>query len=566
MLGSWRRLGRRRRRLYLTLLILLVVGLGGATVILLLARREPAPYRPGEELPEVTRRLERGIPEEAPSPRLVEVAAEAGLGGFRAFRGERTSQLPEDMGGGAAWGDFDNDGDDDLFLVSAGGPLTASPQDRASSLLYENLGDGTFREYPGFPELRIVGMGAAWGDYNGDGRLDLAVSGYNTLRLYRNEGDRFVREERFPEPKGFWAGVSWGDFDNDLDLDLYVCGYVRYREETGSTRVSQQYGTAVPFTLNPASYPPERNLLFRNEGKGVFQEVAEALGVHNPEGRSLEALWYDFDDDGWLDLYVANDISDNAFYRNRGDGSFEDLSHPAWVADYRGAMGLAAGDWDRDGDDDLFISHWVAQENALYNSLLVEGRTRGEPGIRFMDMASAVGLGQIALQRVGWGASFVDLDSDGWLDLVVANGSTFETKEPPKRLVPQPSFLFWNERGRFFHDLAPLNEQLAEPHVSRGLAVSDYDDDGDVDLLFVDLDGGVRLFRNEMPQGNWVKVRLRSRLAPSGEPIGWGDGAKLIARVGRGDAPPSRFERLLSLSGQPDDPLWARRCWRDRNA
>jgi len=256
--------------------------------------------------------------------------------------------------------------------------------------------------------------------------------------------------------------------------------------------------------------------------------------VSNPEGRSLSALWHDFDDDGWVELYVANDISDNVLYYNRG-GSFEDISHPAWVADYRGAMGLAAGDWNRDGDDDLFISHWVAQENALYDSQLAD--RRGQPAaakhapLQFVDVADQRGLGQIALRVVGWGAEFLDLDADGWLDLAVANGSTFETGEVPPNLVPESSFLFWNRRGEHFHDLAPLAEPLAVAHVTRGLAVSDFDDDGDQDVLLVHRDAGAQLLRNDMQTGRWVKVRLRSR-GPDGKVSGFGDGANLVAHVG----------------------------------
>ncbi|MCB1035875.1 MAG: VCBS repeat-containing protein, partial [Acidobacteria bacterium] len=353
--------GRRQRRLKRTALVLgAVAGAVVALTFLLLRASQPETRKPGEALPEITERLSRGLPAEAPQPRFRDVTAEAGLGGFVSFAGKRTSQLPEDMGAGAAWGDFDGDGDDDLFLVSAGGALTLPAAELAPSALYENLGDGTFRHRTDFPETRIVGMAAAWGDYDGDGRLDLVVTGYKSLLLFHNEGGSFVRDDRLEAPEGYWAGASWGDFDGDRDLDLYVCGYVRYLEDAGESRgTSEQYGAAVPYTLNPASFEPEVNLLFQNEG-GSFTEVAGPWGVSNPEGRSLTALWHDFDDDGRLDLYVANDISDNALFLNRGD-VFEDVSLAAWVADYRGAMGLAAGDWNRDGDDDLFVTHWLAQ-------------------------------------------------------------------------------------------------------------------------------------------------------------------------------------------------------------
>jgi tetratricopeptide (TPR) repeat protein len=292
----------------------------------------------------------------------------------------------------------------------------------------------------------------------------------------------------------------------------------------------------VPYTLNPSAYAPALNRLFHNNGDGTFTDVSEELHVTDRSGRSLGALWHDFDDDGWLDLYVANDISDNVLYHNI-HGKFEDISHQACVADYRSGMGLAAGDYDRDGDDDLFIGHWVGQENALYDNLWADnqrlGTARGKAGqLIFTDVADLVGLGQIALPYVSWGAEFADLDGDGWLDLVVANGSTLEEEGPrPRKLKPQDSFLFWNDHHRFFHNLAPLNKSLSEPHVSRGLAVADFNNDGAMDILISHLDGGVQLLRNDMQTGNWLKVRLHSRLK-SGAPLGFGDGAKVIAHIG----------------------------------
>jgi hypothetical protein len=438
------------------------------------------------------------------------------------------------MGSGAAWGDYDKDGDDDLFLVSAGGPMGAAPERRAPSMLFENLGNGTFRPVHDFPETRIPGMGAAWGDYNNDGWLDLVVTGYDTLLLYRNDKGRFVRNRALADLSGFWTGASWGDFDRDGNLDLY-CGYVRYLPNTaGSTGSSQQFGLEVPFTLNPSSYEPERNLLFHNRGDGTFRQVAGKLGVDNTKGRSLSALWHDFNQDGWLDLYVANDISESKLFLNHG-GRFVDASQSAWVGEYRGSMGLAAGDYDRDGDDDLFISHWIAQQYALYDSLFADAKTltpAASKNLHFADVAEMRGIGQVSLRSIGWGAEFADFDSDGWLDLVVANGSTFETGERPKRLAPMESFLFWNDRGQSFHNLGPWNQILSTPHASRGLAVADYDNDGALDILLVDHGEGVRLLRNEMSQANWLELRLISRVGSQKRAMGHGDGAALVAHVG----------------------------------
>jgi len=557
---------KRLRRVTWTASTLIVLVLIGAFVAWRI-RKENAPeeYTPGEASKDITSALSRpvaqatavplqsvknrlssrvadrladpgrNLPPGAPEPRFTDVTKAAGLASFRQFQGPRTSQLPEDMGSGVAWGDFDNDGLDDLFVVSGGGPLGAPVSQLAPSVLYRNSGDGRFEKVENFPELRIHGMAAAWGDYNNDGWLDLVVTGYDTIILFRNDHGHMVRDKSFPFPKGFWAGASWGDYNRDGYLDLYVCGYVKYKPGEGDASASStQFGLEVPYTLNPASYEPERNLLFRNNGNGTFTEVAQDLGVANPEGRSLSALWHDFDGDGWPDLYVANDISENKLYLNR-HGTFVDAGRGAWVEEYRGSMGLAAGDFDRDGDDDLFISHWIAQGFALYQSLLSEqkGMANGSE-LHFTDVAANMGIGQPSLQVIGWGTSFVDFDSDGWPDLVVANGSTFEQKEAsPRRLTPMPSFLFWNAQGSFFYDLAPWNRSLSQPHVSRGLAVADFNNDGAMDVAVVDQGEGVRLLRNDISQGNWAEFRLHSRVPPTGAALGFGDGATLIAWTGK---------------------------------
>lgn len=529
---------RRRRLRWAIALVSLAAVTGVVLGVLIYRNHRPAQYRPDEHNSDITSSLTQNLPAEAPKPRFTDVTAPAGLGDFRTFAGDRTSQLPEDMGCGAAWGDFDNDGLEDLFLVSAGGPLNTPTNQFPSCALYKNLGNGTFRKVAEFPELRIHGMAAGWGDYDNDGFLDLVVSGYNTLLLLHNDGGsgKFTIDPRFANRPGFWSSATWGDYDNDRNLDLYVCAYVDYvQNEADRARISAQLGTAVPYTLNPASYEPGRNLLFHNNGDGTFTEVAEKLGVANPKGRSLGALWHDFDDDGWDDIYIANDISDNAFYRNKG-GEFEDLSYSAAVADYRSAMGLAAADWSRKGYDDLFVSHWVGQQDALFHNLWAElpptnSAAGGKLKLFFMDIADNKGLGQISLPYIGWGTEFFDFDNDGWQDLAVINGSTLEMEGPaPKKLQPQEPFLFWNQRGEYFHNVAPLSPALAEKHVGRGLAVADYDQDGAMDMLVVHLGEGVQLLHNELHTGNWIELRLRSK-TPKGAAVGFADGTKVIAHT-----------------------------------
>ncbi len=514
--------GRRSRKRRLVIL-------AGASALVLVAaaavllRPRPAAYVPGTDPgagEEITHGLARSLPDGFPRVRFSDAAAAAGIS-FRHFQGTRSTQLPEDMGSGLAWGDYDGDGDPDLFLVNESGPLTAGAGEIARSgaraALYRNDGGGRFTDVTDAAGVgaRGCGMGAAWGDFDGDGDLDLVVTRYGTNLLYRNNGDGTFTDVSLVSgvgrEEGFWSGASWADYDRDGDLDLYVAGYVRYRyDETLARSASQQYRAVVPFTLNPSSYPPERNLLLRNDG-GTFRDVAKQAGVDNPTGRSLSAAWCDFDLDGWPDLYVANDISDNALYRNLGNGRFEDISLSAWVADYRGAMGLGIGDWNNDGDFDIFIAHWIAQENALYDNQRQAAPSSGAP-LHFLDIADQVGLGQIALDFVGWGTGFFDYDNDGRLDLFVVDGSTFQREDNPSLLVPMRNLLFWNggpQRG-FFEAGEAGGEALAVENVGRGAAFADYDGDGDLDIA-VNVNGGqARLLRNDGGNGmNWARIVLR---------------------------------------------------------
>jgi hypothetical protein len=504
---------------------------------------DPEPYTPGEKIEGITDELARSLPQDYPEGvSFVDAASEAGID-FRHFSKKRTTQLPEDMGSGAAWGDYDGDGWLDLYVVNESGPLTDTAEETAASpasnRLYRNLGDGAFEDVTEQARVgyRGCGQAAAWGDYDNDGRLDLIVTNYGENVLYRSLGDGTFEDVSARSgvggTKGFWAGASWGDYNRDGFLDLYVCGYVDYEyDPEDASAQSRQYNVAIPASLNPSTYKRTPNLLLCKNGDGTFVEVAEAAGIDNPDGRSLSASWCDFDDDGWADLYVANDISDNVLYRNRGDGTFEDISHNAWVADYRGAMGLAVGDWDGDEDIDIFVTHWIAQENALYNNMTAEFadvEAMSEQGVRFTDVADHNGLGQIALDYVGWGTSFVDVDSDGQLDLLVANGSTFQQDEDTSLLIPMRVLLFWNKgpKDGFFELGAVGGEVFSREYVGRGLAVGDYDNDGDPDAFVVVNGGSALLLRNEtITENHWLKVRLEGR---SSNRFGYGARLRLVA-------------------------------------
>lgn len=493
-------------------------------IVLVTTRSEPT-YRPGEAVEGLTANLDRSVPGDYPRITFTDVTDRSGIT-FRHFSGHRTTQLPEDMGSGAAWADYDNDGWLDLFVVNQAGPLTLSADEvrssSARSALYRNNGDGTFTDVSASAgiDYRSHGMGAAWGDYDNDGWPDLVVSSYGENELFRNNGDgtfeRRSEQSGIGAYQGFWTGVSWGDFDRDGLLDLYVAGYVKY-SDLGKMPPSLQYDVEAPPSLNPSAFAPERNLLYRNNGDGTFTEMAYQAGVANPRGRSLAAAWVDLDDDGWPDLYVANDVSDNALFRNLGNGLFEEVSLAARVADYRGAMGIAVGDWDGDADVDLFITHWIAQENALYNNMRTQRLELDLPRARtlqFMDEADRYGLGQIALDYVGWGTSFFDYDNDGSLDLFVVNGSTFQEDDDPRLLVGMRDQLFWNRNAEEgFYDVSAVSGQyFATESVGRGAAFGDYDNDGDTDVFVVNNGGRAVLLRNDGGNTNrWLKIRLEGR-------------------------------------------------------
>ena len=455
--------------------------------------------------------------------RFEDVTESVGLSSHH-FPVKRASLLPEDMGSGVACGDYDGDGWTDLYLVNfAGNATPGAPLDEVAgrSRLYRNVEGKRFEDVTEEAGVGFVGygMGAAWGDYDNDGDLDLYVTAYGANALYENQGDGTfvdVTDERGVQDTRFSAGCSWADFDRDGALDLYVSNYVDFvfRAQDRSA-VERQYATEQPYTLNPSSYPPQANALFRNNGDGTFGDVAVDAGVANSSGRSLSASWVDLNNDGWVDLYVANDVSNNGVFLNRcveGILKFEDVGPSSLAADYRGAMGIAVGDFDADLDQDLVITHWIAQENALYRNMILDALTgpSGDDRLFFMDEADSAGLGQISLDMVGWATGFTDFDNDGRRDLWLVNGSTIERRDDHSRLEAQASFVFWNRGDQRFVEVARhAAPTLATPAVRRGGAHLDFDGDGRMDLVVIEHGGPARVLKNVSPRtGRWLRVRL----------------------------------------------------------
>lgn len=462
--------------------------------------------------------------------------------------GPRTRCLPEDTGSGLAWNDYDNDGDWDLYVVNFPHPSDPTGKFDGANSLFRNDGD-RFTDVgliSGTADPGGFGMGASFADYDDDGDTDLYVTNFGPNRLFRNRGDGTFEEvgveAGVADP--LWStGAAWGDFDRDGHLDLYVCNYVQYdvaEAELQTEPDTSAFGRyEVPYTLNPNSFDPVPNRLYRNRGDGTFEDVAVRYGVQNAEGRSFAATFCDLDGDGWLDLYVANDVSENKLFRNTvGDGlieeaadrtarsktelsrilsrqtngspgAFADLSFVTGTGDPRGSMGLSVGeigtlDAQADSLPDLFITHWIAQENAIYQSLVSPDGL-----VEYRDKTRQFGLGEVSIDNVGWGCGFADIDLDGRIDLLVANGSTLEHSKDVSRLIEEPLRVFWNDGARF-HDVATAPTVLSQNCFSaRGLAIADYDKDGDADFAISINRGEPRLFRNETSSlGKSLKVRL----------------------------------------------------------
>ena len=447
---------------------------------------------------------------------------------FNGMSGEYYSA--EIMGPGGALLDFDDDGDLDVYLVQGQmlGPgrtleqsLVAPPAGRPlTDRLYRNdleiHADGTrtlrFTDVTAGSGLDVAsyGMGAATGDYDGDGRIDLYRIGLRDNHLFRNNGDGTfadVTAQAGVNDARWTAAASFADFDRDGRLDLYVANYVDPRLDDDLECFSR---TGEKDYCGPNRYPPVPDRLYRNRGDGTFADVTLEALRGGEFGPALGVVAADLDGDGWTDFYVANDGEPNQLWMNRGDGTFEDMAWLAGAAVNRdgrpeGSMGVDAGDFDADGDDDLFMTHIATETNTLY--------VNDGLGL-FEDRTVRVGLGPPSLPFTGFGTGWFDFDNDGWLDLIVANGE-IRTMEALARVndpfpLHQRNQLFRNlGNGRFAEVSGEAGAVFELSEVSRGTAFGDVDNDGDVDVLLTNNNGPVRLLINEAAGGNrWVGLRL----------------------------------------------------------
>jgi enediyne biosynthesis protein E4 len=426
----------------------------------------------------------------------------------------------ESLSGGVALLDFDGDGLLDIYLTDSLTVDTAKDPNAARSALYRNRGQGKFEDVTDAAGVGHPGwaMGVCTADVDGDGREDIYVTGLGRNTLYRNNGDGTFTDIAGPAglTGGGWsAGCGFADYDRDGSLDLFVSRYVKvdldHLPEFGKGKSCTYRGIAVQ--CGPRGLPGESDLLFHNDGKGRFTEVGEKAGVRDPrEYFGLGIAWVDFDDDGWPDLYVANDSGPNFLYRNQRDGTFKEVGFPMAVAvsedgGEQGSMGVAVGDYDNSGRFSLFVTNFAEEYYALYHN----------DGDHFTDVSFRSKIAPSTLPYVGWGTAFFDYDNDGLLDLIAVNGHVYPQLDASRSGAAagykQRRLLYHNRGdGTFDEVAAQFGPVLMEERASRGLAVGDLDNDGRLDVVINDLDGSPQVLRNESPRaGSWLTLKLRGK-------------------------------------------------------
>jgi hypothetical protein len=438
--------------------------------------------------------------------------------------------MPETMGGGGLIFDYDADGWPDIFLVDSGSLVDPEAASRAGHRLYRNDLDGTFSDVTTGSGIGMsgFGMGACAADYDNDGRVDLYVTSFGPNVLYRNAGSgRFV--DVTPTAgvgTPLWsASCAFGDIDNDGDADLYVTHYVDF-DPVDNHKFCGDEAEGGRVYCHPNVYNGLSDILYRNNGDGTFSDVSREAGIYSTEGKGLGVVFGDYDDDGWVDIYVANDSVRNFLYHNQGDGTFVDEALVAGVAFGPNGMPLAGmgtdlGDVDGDGLEDFFVTNLSLQTHNLYRNL---------GGGIFDEITARSGVGMATRPFVGFGTAFLDFDNDADLDLAVANGDVVDNIAAyyPDRTYPQRNLLLENTGGGAFRDLGEdAGEGFALVKVSRALAVGDLDNDGDLDLVIVNNGQTADVLLNEQ-EGNHALILRMVGTRSSRDGIG----ARLRAWVG----------------------------------
>ncbi len=480
-----------------------------AVVLFVVATMAVAWWKLGSGPSAARAKTDRDNAESRPDPWFKDVAKSVGVD-FRHSRGAKGKYwFPEIVGGGVALFDYDNDGDLDLYFVQSG-TLEPGEKNDAGNVLYRNRGDGTFEDVTGAAGVGDTGygMGCAAGDFDNDGHVDLYVTNYGKNVLYRNQGDgtfKNVTDAAGVSCPSWSVSAAFADFDADGLLDLFVTNYVSWsinnelkcRDSAGR----QDY-------CQPSNYnAPAVDTLYRNLGNGKFEDVTEKSGISVAFGNGLGVCHGDFNGDGQLDFYVANDGMPNQLWMNQGGGKFKNRALLAGCAvNSRGTaeagMGVQAADVDDDGDLDFFITHLRGETNTLFVN----------DGGMFEDSTARSGLGTPSLRYTGWGVGFHDFDHDGVLDVYIANGSVGRNETPfdPADAYAEPNLLMRGlGRGRFEPNDTPRGVVDSPIGSSRAAAFGDIDNDGDVDIVVVEQDGPARVMKNIVgDRGAWAAFKV----------------------------------------------------------
>jgi hypothetical protein len=489
-----------------------------------------------------------------PPLRFEDVTARAGIAWKHVTGGSGRRYMVETFGGGVLVFDYDGDSLPDLYFVG-GGPLPGYAGPAGANALYRNRGDGTYFDVSEASGLggHGYGMGGAAADVDNDGDPDLYLTSFGPDLFYRNNGDGTFSEltssAGFGDPR--WsASAAFFDLDSDGFVDLYVCNYLDFTLENHKSCISPTRKIAA--FCHPEEYGGASDLLYRNRGDGRFADISavSAVSAASAGGKGLGVVAGDYDNDGDADLYVANDTTRNLLYRNDGGGKLTEVGLLAGVAYNEeglpeAGMGTDWGDLDRDGLLDLVVTNFDFERNTVY-------RNQGK-GF-FIDATSAVGLGDRSLTELGFGCDLADFDNDGWLDLVVTNGHILDNiAEIQSNLrYAQPGQFFLNLRGRFEDLSGAVGEALARERVGRGLATLDYDQDGDLDLVLAENGGAAALLRNDSRvSGSWIALTLIG-VASSRDALGARveaeiEGRPLIEEVRAGSSYLSQNELTLHL-------------------
>jgi len=476
--------------------------------------------------------------------------------------------LPETVGGGCGFIDYDNDGWMDIYLVNSGKCDFLDPNPPLRNALYRNNRDGTFTDVTEKAGVAGggYGMGVAVGDYDGDGLPDMLVTQYNGVILYHNNGNGTFTDvtRRAGLPATGWASSAvWFDYDNDGKLDLFICRFVDFDKAKNLFCGNQQTGER--YYCIPRVYNPMPSWLFHNNGDGTFTDVSQESGIAKSLGKAWGVVACDINNDGRMDLFVANDTVANFLFLNRGNGKFEEIGLQANVGysaegHARSGMGVDAADYDQDGWMDLFVTNVDREMYSLYHNNHDE---------TFDDMAIPNGIGRITRLMSGWGVKYFDYDNDGSLDLFLANGHPDDKIEEHSTEVKycEPMLLF-RGNGKKFEDIsAASGPAFTKPYASRGMALGDFNNDGALDVLVGVNNGAPLLLKNNAGRHNhWLGLKLVAKQANPdsiGAVITWqtGNVKRTTSKTGGGSYLASHDPRVILGLGPNPKVDWVEIKW-----